>query len=70
VIDNLEGINHAYALNGINGDYAQSRIPEHAAAFIAVLRLAVERIERGESVPDVVQAMALADVVRAVSGRV
>jgi len=48
----------------------QSRIPEHASAFVAVLRLAVERIERGESVPDVVQAMALIDVLRAVSGRV
>jgi hypothetical protein len=32
MIDNPQGINHAYALNGINGDYAQSRIPEHAAA--------------------------------------
>jgi hypothetical protein len=48
----------------------QSRIPEHASAFVAVLRLAVDRIERGESVPDVVQAMALIDVLRAVSGRV
>ena len=50
--------------------YRSQAIPEHAAAFVAVLRLAVDRIERGESVPDTVQAMALVDVVRAVSGRV
>ena len=70
MIDNPQGINHAYALSGINGDYAQNSIPEHAAAFVAVLRLAIHRIERGDSVPDVVQAIALVDVVRAVSGRV
>ena len=49
---------------------SNERIPEHAAAFVAILRLTCERIERGGSVPDTVQAMALVDVVRAVSGRV
>lgn len=45
-------------------------LPEHAAAFCAILRLAAERIERGESVREVVSMMALDQVVRAVSGRV
>jgi len=44
--------------------------PEHAAAFCVILRLAAERIERGESVREVVAMMALDQVVRAVSGRV
>lgn len=47
-----------------------NEIPEHAAAFVAILRLACDRIERGESVREVVQAMALDQVARAVSGRV
>ena len=46
------------------------RIPQHAQAFVSVLRLAAERIERGESVQDVVRGMALHDVVMALSGLV
>jgi len=49
---------------------SNEQIPEHAAAFVAILRLACDRIERGESVREVVQAMALDQVARAVSGRV
>ena len=48
----------------------QPNIPENASAFVAVLRLACARIESGDGVRDVVQAMALVDVVRAVSGRI
>lgn len=49
---------------------SEQPIPEHASAFVAVLRLACARIESGDGVRDVVQAMALVDVVRAVSGRI
>lgn len=54
----------------ITGAKTAKRIPEHAQAFASVLRLAAERIERGESVQDVVRNMALHNVVLALSGLV
>ena len=59
-------------LRGEDREYigATSRVPQHAHAFASVLRLAADRIKRGESVQDVVRGMALHNVVMALSGLV
>ena len=54
----------------ISKDCKSHSIPEHAQAFVSVLRLAADRIERGEGVQDVVRGMALHNVVLALSGLV